>query len=71
MATPVLLAELLGPAAGLKRARRSTHDISTTHNARHQRDPDSQGLFASVPEVRGSLVVKSRVFGPNSTKAAV
>jgi hypothetical protein len=40
-------------------------------NARHQRDPDSQGLFASVPEVRGSLVVKSAIFGPNSTKAAV
>lgn len=30
-----------------------------THNARHQREPDSQCLFASVPKVRGSLIVKS------------
>ena len=26
---------------------------ATTHNARHQRAPDSQCLFASVPKVRG------------------
>ena len=32
---------------------------ATTHNARHQRAPDCQCLFASVPKVRGSLIVKS------------
>ena len=30
-----------------------------THNARHQRAPDSQCRFASVPKVGGSLIVKS------------
>ena len=39
-----------------------TLETATTHNARHQRAPDSQCLFASVPKVRGSLIVKSGDF---------
>jgi hypothetical protein len=35
---------------------------ATTHNARHQRAPDSQCLFASVPKIRGSLIGKSGDF---------
>jgi hypothetical protein len=34
----------------------------TTHNARHQRAQDSRGLFASVPKIRGSGIVKSCAF---------
>jgi hypothetical protein len=33
-----------------------------THNARHQRDRILNALFASVPKVRGSLIVKSGDF---------
>jgi hypothetical protein len=44
-------------------------ETATTHNARHQRAQDCQCLFASVPKLRGSLIVKSRDFGPNSMKA--
>jgi hypothetical protein len=43
--------------------RAPTHRrTATTHNARHQRATDSQGLFASVPKVGGSLIVKSGGF---------
>jgi hypothetical protein len=38
----------------------STSRAATTHNARHERAADSQILFASVPNVSGSLIVKSR-----------
>ena len=41
-------------AAVILGTRTPTHwSTATTHNARHQRAPDSQCLFASVPKVRG------------------
>jgi hypothetical protein len=49
-------------AAVIIGTRTSTHWSTTTHNARHQRGPDSQCPFASVPKVRGSLIVKSGSF---------
>ena len=44
--------------------RHSCFDMwtGTTHDARHQRGADSQGPFASVLKVRGSLIVKSGDF---------
>ena len=49
----------------LSHRRTSTAKVlqhAAAHNARHQRDPDSQCLFASVPKVRESLIVKSGDF---------
>ena len=40
----------------------TTLETVTTHNARYQRDADSQCLVASVPKVRGSLLAKSGDF---------
>ena len=37
-------------------------ETDTTHNARQQRAPNSQCLFASVPKVRESGIVKSGDF---------
>jgi hypothetical protein len=37
-------------------------ESATTHNARHQRAPDSQCLFAAVPKFSVSLFVKSSDF---------
>ena len=39
-----------------------TLETGTAHNARHQRDLDSQCLFASGPKGRRSLIVKSGDF---------
>jgi hypothetical protein len=44
---------------------------ATTHKARHRRAPRFPCFLASVPIVRGSVMVKSSIFGPNSTKATV
>jgi hypothetical protein len=46
-------------------------EIGTTHIARHQRAPDSQCLFASVPKVRGISSRNQAIFRSKMTKAAV
>ena len=69
--TGASLRESWSDTAGLNRARRSTHDIITTHNARHQRSSRSQWNVASVPKLHGSLIVKSGDFRPNLTNATV
>jgi hypothetical protein len=43
----------------------------TAHNARHQRGPDSQCLFASVPKVRGLSLRNRPVFWVDLPKATV
>ena len=52
-----------GPSTRCSGALRASARRTTTHNARHYRDPDSQCLFASVPKLRAALIVNQAILG--------